>query len=117
MVFIISFDVLYFFVNNRLIHSVTKSLSEHADKIDATLKGEVEAAINDAKNLKEGASVEELKAKVSDLSNASMKIGQAMYSSGKKDGENGDGNSSTTTDSTADAKEAEYENKKTDEKK
>jgi len=96
---------------------VTKSLSEHADKIDATLKGEVEAAINDAKSLKEGASVEELKAKVSELSNASMKIGQAMYSNGKKDGESGDDNSNSTSESTTEAKEAEYENKKSDEKK
>lgn len=102
---------------DSLIHSVTKSLSEHADKIDATLKGEVEAAINDAKSLKEGASVEELKAKVSELSNASMKIGQAMYSNGKKDGESGDDNSNSTSESTTEAKEAEYENKKSDEKK
>jgi molecular chaperone DnaK len=92
----------------RLVHSVSKNLSEHADKIDDALKGEVEAAINEAKGLSSEADLEEVKAKVAALSSVSMKIGQAMYSNAKKDGEG--------SDSGAGAKEAEYTENK-DEKK
>jgi len=91
---------------DSLVHSVSKNLSEHADKIDATLKGEIETAINEAKGLSSEADLEEVKAKVAALSNVSMKIGQAMYSNAKKDGEGSDSG----------AKEAEYTENK-DEKK
>lgn len=90
----------------RLVHSVSKNLNEHADKIDATLKGEIETAINEAKGLSSEADLEEVKAKVATLSNVSMKIGQAMYSNAKKDGEGSDSG----------AKEAEFTENK-DEKK
>lgn len=91
-----------------LVHSVSKNMTEHADKIDAALKTEIEAAINDAKSLSADADSEAVKAKVSALSAVSMKIGQAMYSNTKKEGEGSENN----------AKEAEYtENKENKEEK
>ena len=93
---------------DSLVHSVTKSLSEHGEKLDEATKTEVQAAIDAAKQVDSEADLETLKAKVSELSTASMKIGQAMY--GKKDGSS----SSESTDGAS--KEAEYEEKK-DEKK
>jgi molecular chaperone DnaK len=92
---------------DSLMHGVSKNMTEHADKIDAALKTEIEAAINDAKALSAEASIEDVKAKVSALTSVSMKIGQAMYSNTKKEGESNDNN---------DAKEAEYTENK-DEKK
>lgn len=80
-------------------------MSEHADKIDDALKAEIEAAVNDAKALSAEAPVEDIKAKVATLNSVSMKIGQAMYSNTKKEGENNDG-----------AKEAEYTESNKDEK-
>ena len=93
---------------NSLVHSVTKSLSEHSEKLDEATKTEVQTAIDAAKAVESEADLETLKAKVSELSAASMKIGQAMY--GKKDA----GAEGEKTEGAA--KEAEYEEKK-DEKK
>ncbi|KAJ1439715.1 heat shock protein 70 family [Ochromonadaceae sp. CCMP2298] len=90
---------------DSLVHSVTKNLAEHADKLDDETKEEVEKAVETAKKVEEGADLETVKEAVSALSNASMKIGQAMY--GKKDGKK---------EEETEEKDAEYEDKK-DEKK
>lgn len=87
---------------------MSKNLSEHSDKIDETLKTEIEGVIADAKSLDSEASVEDVKAKVSALSSASMKIGQAMYSNGK---------SGETSDSEPATQEAEYKESKNSEEK
>eukprot|EP01039_Chlorochromonas_danica_P003192 gene3192-3495_t len=88
---------------DSLIHSVSKNLHEHGEKIDASVKSEIQATIDAAKQLDSNADVEKVKEQVQALSNASMKIGQAMYSSGKQEG--GDAKPE-------DAKSAEYEEKK-----
>mmetsp|Transcript_30905 Transcript_30905/g.44394 ORF Transcript_30905/g.44394 Transcript_30905/m.44394 type:complete len:668 (+) Transcript_30905:44-2047(+) len=98
---------------DSLIHSVTKNLAEHSDKLDDETKKTVQDAIDSAKALDNTASVETLKEKVQQLSQASMKIGQAMY--GKKDG---DASSTTSSNTSEDVKDAEYEEKdKKDDKK
>jgi len=93
-----------------LIHSVSKNLQEHGDKLDAATKEEVEKALADARGVDASADLESLKAKSSALSNASMKIGQAMYA--KKDGDatpSQEKESETTSSSTA--KEADFDEK------
>jgi molecular chaperone DnaK len=94
---------------DTLIHSVNKNLAEHGDKIDETTKTEVTAAIEEAKGVASDASLETLKERVTALSNASMKIGQAIY--GKKDGSAPEGEA-TPSSPESDAKDAEYEEKK-----
>jgi len=69
----------------NLVHSVTKNLAEHGDKIDEATKKEIQTAIEDAGKVSSSASVEEVKAKSAALSAAAMKIGQAMYKGGAKD--------------------------------
>jgi molecular chaperone DnaK len=86
-----------------LIHSVAKNLSEHGEKLDAATKEEVEKALKDAKALGATAEVEAVKASATALSNASMKIGQAMYKKGDA------GAAGPTGDAAAGAKDAEYE--------
>jgi len=61
------------------VHSTEKQLSEHADKIGAQEKGEAEAAIAAVKSAMEGTDVEALKSATDRLSQAAMKIGEAMY--------------------------------------
>jgi len=97
------------------VHSVTKNLDEHADKLDDATKEEVKAAIEVAKKVDEGADLETLRAAITDLSSASMKIGQAMY--GKKDESGGAEGDDSNSSSGSEGKEAEYEEKKEDEKK
>jgi molecular chaperone DnaK len=62
-----------------LIHSTEKSLSEHGDKISDADKSAVTVAIDDLKEALEGDSPEEIQTKTNTLSQAAMKLGEAMY--------------------------------------
>ena len=62
-----------------LIHQVEKNLAEHAGKIGAQEKGEAEAAIAAAKSAMDGTDTDALKSAAERLSQAAMKIGEAMY--------------------------------------
>ena len=62
-----------------LIHSTEKSLSEHGDKISDADKSAVTAAIDDLKDALGGDSAEEIQTKTNTLSQAAMKLGEAMY--------------------------------------
>jgi len=62
-----------------LVHQVEKNLKEHGDKVGAQEKGEAEAAIAAAKTALEGTDAEAIKSAGERLSQAAMKIGEAMY--------------------------------------
>ena len=62
-----------------LVHQVEKNMSEHGDRLGAQEKGEAEAAIAAAKSALEGSDVEALKQVTERLSQAAMKIGEAIY--------------------------------------
>jgi len=62
-----------------LIHQVERNLKEHGEKIAAQEKGEAEAAIAAARTALEGSDHEALKSATERLSQAAMKIGEAMY--------------------------------------
>jgi molecular chaperone DnaK len=62
-----------------LIHSTERQLEEHGDKVDASLKGEIQSAIDEAKAAVEGGDVEAMKAKAQSLAQVAMKLGQAIY--------------------------------------
>ena len=64
---------------DSLVHATEKQLEEHGDKIDASLKGEVEAALAEAKTALEGDDAEAIKAKSQALTDVAMKMGQAIY--------------------------------------
>jgi len=62
-----------------LVHSTEQQLKEHGDKVDASLKEEIEAAVAEAKTAIEGGDAEAMKAKTEALAQAAMKLGQAIY--------------------------------------
>src|SRR5215212_10281251 len=62
-----------------LIHSTERQLAEHSDKIDEALKGEIEAAIAEAKSAVEAGDADEMQQKTAALTQAAMKLGEAMY--------------------------------------
>ncbi len=62
-----------------MIHSAEKSLAEFGDKVAQADKSAIEAAIGAVKTALEGDDVETIKAKVDELAQASMKLGEAMY--------------------------------------
>jgi molecular chaperone DnaK len=98
---------------DSLIYSTEKSLKEHADKLDDETKKEVEKAIEEARLVKDGDDLDSLKAKISALSQSSMKMGQAIYGQQQQqDGAEGSADEAKD-DKTVDA---DYEEKKGDKK-
>jgi molecular chaperone DnaK len=95
---------------DSLIYSTDKSLKEHAEKLGEDVKKEVEKAIEDAKSVKDSDNLDELKAKSEALTQASMKMGQAIY--GQQQQAAGDaGAEEKKDDNTVDA---DFEEKKND---
>jgi molecular chaperone DnaK len=62
-----------------LIHTTEQQLKEHGDKIDASLKSEIEGAVQEARNAVEGGDTETIKSKAQGLAQVAMKMGQAIY--------------------------------------
>lgn len=62
-----------------LIHATERQLEENGDKIDASLKAEIEAAIAEAKTAVESGNADEMTAKTQGLTDKAMKMGQAIY--------------------------------------
>ena len=64
---------------DSLVHATEKQLEENGDKIDAELKGQIEAAIAEAKTAIEGGDNDEITAKSQALTDLAMKMGQQIY--------------------------------------
>ena len=62
-----------------LVHSTEKAMTEHGDKIGETERAAIQTAIADLKSALEGEDVEQIQAKTQALSQAAMKLGEAMY--------------------------------------
>jgi molecular chaperone DnaK len=62
-----------------LIHSTEKSLAEYGDKVSAADKTGIETAVDGLKTALTGDDAETIKARTTDLMQASMKLGEAMY--------------------------------------
>jgi molecular chaperone DnaK len=62
-----------------LIHSTEKQLAEHGDKVSPDIKGEIEKAIAEAKTAVESGDADEMQQKTAALTQAAMKLGEAMY--------------------------------------
>jgi len=69
-----------------LVHSTEQQIKEHGDKVDASLKGEIETAIAEAKTAIEGGDAEAMKAKTEALAQVAMKLGQAIYEKTQAEG-------------------------------
>ena len=64
---------------DSLVHATERQLEEHADKIDAALKAEIEAAVAEAKAAIESGDAEAMNTKTQALTEKAMKLGQAIY--------------------------------------
>lgn len=104
---------------DSLIYSTEKSLTDNGDKLDADTKAEIEKAIAEAKEVKDGEDLEAITAKKDALNQASLKIGQAIYS--QQSDASSEGGEEKKDDNTVDAdfkeKKADEEEKKDDDKK
>jgi molecular chaperone DnaK len=97
---------------DSLTYSTQKSLDEHGDKLDAETKAAIEKAISEAKEVKDGDDLETIKGKVEALTQASLKIGQAIYGKQGGDAAPGGEEEKKDDDNTVDAEFKEKEEKK-----
>jgi len=64
---------------DSLVHSTERQLVEHGDKVEASVKGEIETAIADLKGVLDGGDADVLTAKTTALQMVAMKLGEAIY--------------------------------------
>ena len=103
-----------------LSHQVERNLKEHGDKVSAQDRGEAEAAISAARSAMEGSDLDALKQASERLSQAAMKIGEAMYKAqaesgaapGGPEGPGAGGPSGAADDKVVDAEFEEVDEKK-----
>ena len=62
-----------------LIHSTEKQLAEFGDKVTPDVKTEIETALSEAKAAVESGDADQMQQKTSALTQAAMKLGEAMY--------------------------------------
>src|SRR3954463_6050201 len=74
-----------------LIHATEKSVKEHGDKVQASDKQGIETAIEALRTALSGEDAEVIKARTTDLMQASMKLGEAMYAASQAANEGGGG--------------------------
>lgn len=98
---------------DSLVYSTEKSLAEHGDKIPEDDKKSIEDAIADVKALleKEDSSAEELTEKTETLTQAAMKLGEAIYKSQQEEAAAAGGEGGESSNDNPDEKvvDADYE--------
>ena len=99
---------------DSLVFQVEKNIKEHGDKISPEDKSKIEADLKDLKEALEKNEIETIKQKTQDLTQSSMKMGEAMYKDqqsseapGAEQPKQEDNNSETKSDD--DVIDADYE--------
>lgn len=70
-----------------LIHSTEKSLKDFGDKVSDEVSSSIEAAVEDLKGVVDGDDVELITEKTQTLSEAALKLGEAMYKASQEEAE------------------------------
>jgi molecular chaperone DnaK len=65
---------------DTLIYSVEKSVAEYGSKLTDSERAEIQRALEQARNVKDGGDVEAIRKAVADLSKASHKLAEEVYS-------------------------------------
>jgi molecular chaperone DnaK len=73
-----------------LLHSTRKSLSEHGDKVDPSTVEAIELAMGPLEDALKGEDVGKIKGAVQNLTEAAMKLGEAIYKASQSEGGSGD---------------------------
>ena len=100
-----------------LVHSAEKSLSEFGDKVSDADRSAIETAISDLKEALEGEDTDAITAKSAALSEATMKLGEAMYQAQQEEAEaEADGDDAPEDDNVVDAEFEEVQDDDEDKK-
>ncbi len=92
-----------------LIHATEKSLEEHGDKVDPTTVEVIEMSVKNLKEALEGDDAEAIKTRIQDLTEASMKLGEAIYQAEQQAEEGEIPDESGADDSDEDVVDADFE--------
>ncbi len=110
-------------IADAMIHSTEKSMKDLGDKVSAGDKSRVEAAIGELREALKSEDVEAIKAKTNALTQASMKLGEALYGAqqpggpGGPDAGGGGGGEQKKNGSGENVVDADFEEVKDDKKK
>lgn len=101
-----------------MVHSVKKSLEEHADKVDADEKAKIEEAVKELEAVLQSEDKEAIEAKTDNLMKASQKLGEKVYADAQAAaagaGGAAAGGSATAGDKADDVVDAEFKEVKRD---
>ncbi len=103
------------------IHTTEKTLSEVGDNVGDDIKGPVQKAIDELKEVKDSDDIASIKSKMEALQEASMKLGEAVYAQSQEEAgsEGGDADASSEDTSSAaddDVVDADFEEVEDDKK-
>jgi molecular chaperone DnaK len=100
-----------------MVHSVKKSMTEHADKLEADEKEKIEAAIKEVEDVLRDGDKETIEAKTNALMEASQKLGEKIYAEQQAQ-QAGGAEAQPQGEKTVDAEvvDAEFEEVKSDKK-
>jgi len=93
---------------DALADATEKSLKEHGDKVSAEDKAKIETGLTDLRDALKGTDVETIKSKTKDLTEASMKLGEAVYKSQQQE-QKPEQETQTNEQSKDDVVDAEFE--------
>ena len=92
-----------------MIHSTEKSMEEHADKVDPTTIEAIELAIAALKDDLETDNTDKIKSGIQNVTEAAMKLGEAIYKTSQNDGEEGPAAADERTPDEDDILDADFE--------
>ncbi|MEO9574365.1 MAG: molecular chaperone DnaK [Tateyamaria sp.] len=92
-----------------LIHSTEKSIEEHSDKVDPTTVEAIELAIAALKDELETDSADKIKSGIQNVTEAAMKLGEAIYKSAQEEGDDEPAGADEPRDADDDIVDAEFE--------
>jgi len=101
---------------DNLIHATEKSLSELGEKVEASERADIEAAVSDLKTALESDDVEVIQTKVSRLSELHSKLAERLYQQEAPDANGAPAGEAGTADAGDDVVDAEFEEVKEDSK-
>ncbi len=100
-----------------LAHDAEKALKEYGDKVAQSDRSAIELAVASLRTALQGEDVEAIKARTSDLMQAQMKLGEAMYKAQAASGTSGDGGGEAGGQAKDDVIDAEFREVDDDKKK
>ncbi len=100
-----------------LVHSTRKSLEEHKDKVDASTVEAIELAVGALEEAIESEDADKIKSGIQNVTEASMKLGEAIYKAQQEAGESAEAGEDEPRATDEDIVDADFEDVEDDDRK